>query len=283
MDLARHATPSLAVRVCLAWIAVSAVLVASGCSPHTSDPVVLTGSSTIAPMASDIAREFERRHPGTRVDVQTGGSSRGLSDARKGTADIGMVSRDLGPAEDDLVGFPIAVDGVCMIAHESNPVRELGRDQIVAIYTGELTRWNDVGGNDAPITVVNKAEGRSTLEVFLKHFELESSQIRAQVVIGDNEHGIKSVGQNPDAVGYVSIGSAEQAIERGVPIRMLALGGVAPSTDALRDGRFPIRRTLNLVTSGAPEGLVREFIEFFQSPEARAIIERNSFVPLDPR
>ncbi len=256
-----------------------------GCvySPNTSGEsrkLVLTGASTIAPLASDIAKRFEEQHPGVRIDVQMGGSSRGVSDTRQGLNDIGLVSRPLNEDEKDLHAFPIANDGVTVILHRSNPVASLSDTQIVDIYRGKITRWNDVGGNDAAITVVNKAEGRSTLELFCHHFKLKNSEIKAHVVIGDNEQGIKTVAGNPNAIGYVSIGTAEYDAAHGTPINLLPIGGVAASSENVANGKFPLSRPLNLITKSPPEGLVKEFIDFAMSDKVNDLIKGQSFVPL---
>ena len=141
----------------------------------SSEKLTLTGSSTVAPLVSEIAKKFEAEHPEVRIDVQTGGSSRGLADAAQGIADIGMVSRALKENETDFQSFAIARDGIGIILESSNPVRSLSDEQIVDIYTGKVDNWQQVGGVNAPITVVSKAEGRSTLELFLEYFQLENS------------------------------------------------------------------------------------------------------------
>lgn len=277
------------------WAAVCSVvlLALAACHSSESDPtastsgdalqgtLVLTGSSTIAPLAAEIAKRFETLHPGVRIDVQTGGSSRGVSDARSGAADIGMASRALNPEESDLHAFPIARDGIAVILHASNPLTELSADQIRAIYTGQVHRWNELGGPDAEITVVNKAEGRSTLELFLHHFGLKAEQIRASIVIGDNEQGVKTVAGNPSAIGYVSIGTAEYAVSDGVPLKLLPLDGVTASTEHVRDGSFPLSRPLNLVTRDEPQGLAAALIDFARSAQVHDIVKDLYFVPLE--
>jgi len=232
--------------------------------------LILTGSSTVAPLVAEIAKRFETLHPGVRVDVQAGGSSRGLADARDGVADIGMVSRAPSADEQDLHARTIAQDGICMIAHRDNLVAELTDEQVSLIYTGQITNWRDVGGLDAPITVVNKAEGRSTLELFLHHFELKNSAIKPHVVIGDNEQGIKTVAGNPHAIGYVSIGTAEYDLANGVAIKVLPIGGVAAF----------ISRPLNLVTREQPKGLISTFLDFAQSQAVHDIVRGQYFVPI---
>ena len=249
---------------------------------HAADDkkLVITGASTVAPLALEIAKRFEQKNPGVRVDVQTGGSSRGVNDARSGVADIGMVSRALKPDEQDLKASAIALDGVAVILHKSNPVRALSADQVRAIYTGKVVNWKEVGGKDQRITVVNKAEGRSTLELFLAYFQLKNSEIKAQVVIGDNQQGVKTVAGNPGAIGYVSIGTGEFEVEQGTPLQLLPLDGIAPTSDAVRSGKFPLSRPLNLVTKGEPTGRAKQFIEFAKSDQVNDLVKEQFFVPV---
>jgi phosphate transport system substrate-binding protein len=263
----------------------AAVMFAAGLTWSTagntaSQKLVLTGSSTIAPLAGEIARRFESRHPGTRVDVQTGGSSRGINDVRNGTADIGLVSRDLKPEERGLRTHTIAIDGVGIIVHASNPVLMLNRRQLIDIYSGKIVNWKEVGGANSPITVVNKAEGRSTLELFLNYLNLKNSQVKPQVIIGDNSQGIKTVAGNRDAIGYVSIGAAAYEAKHGTPVKLLPLDGVAATVANVRNGVFPLSRPLNLVTQAVPGGLARQFIEFARSLEVHDLVEAQYFVPV---
>ncbi len=241
--------------------------------------LVLTGSSTVAPLAAEIGKRFESLHGNVRVDVQTGGSSRGISDARTELADIGMASRALKEDEKDLLSFTVALDGISVILNKANPVEALNKQQIIDIYTGKIVNWKNVGGNDAPITVVNKAEGRSTLELFLHYFGLKNTDVKPQVIIGDNQQGIKTVVGNPDAIGYVSVGTAEYEAGQGVVIKLLPLEGIAASVENVRNRSFPLSRPLNLVTRGKPVGLAKTFIEFAGSPQVNDLIEVQYFVP----
>lgn len=245
-----------------------------------SQRLVLTGSSTVAPLVGEIARRFELQNAGVRIDVQTGGSSRGINDTRHGVAAIGMVSRALRPNEKDLQSFTIALDGISIIVHASNPIATLSQQQIRDIYTGRITNWKAVGGRDARITVVNKAEGRSTLELFLSYLQLLNSQIKPHVIIGDNPQGIKTIAGNPDAIGYVSIGAAEYEAERGVSIQLLPLDGIDASVANVRSGSFPLSRPLNLITRAQPTGLSLHFIEFARSESVRDLVEAQYFVPV---
>lgn len=243
--------------------------------------LVLTGASTVAPLAAEIGKRFEKLNPGIQVDVQTGGSSRGINDARVGLSDIGMVSRDLKPDEEQqLKAFAIAYDGICMIVHKSNPIATLTRDQVIGIYTGRITNWKELGGADRKITVVNKAEGRSTLDLFLQHFGLVNSQIKAHVVVGDNEQDVKTVVGNVGAVAYVSIGTAEFDVDQGMPLKPLPMDGVAATTTNVKNRQFPLVRVLNLVTKGQPTGLSKQFIDYARTESVHDLVKDQYFVPL---
>lgn len=240
--------------------------------------LTLTGSSTVAPLVNEIAKRFEKNNPGVRVDVQSGGSGRGLADARSGIADIGMVSRAMKADESDLLSYSIALDGIGLIVHKKNAIASLTDQQIRDIFTGRISNWKEVGGEDRRITVVNKAEGRSTLELFLAHFKLKNSDIKAHIVIGENQQGIKTVAGNSGAIGYVSIGAAEFEEKNGATVRLLSMTGISASVENLKTGRFPLSRPLNLVTKGKPTGLAERFIKFSQSKEVEDIINAQFFV-----
>lgn len=265
---------------CIVLLAVSPVGTQSASGAELSGQLTMTGSSTIAPLVTEIGRRFEEHHPEVRVDVQTGGSSRGIADTRKAIADIGMVSRVLKDSESDLTSFTMARDGIAIIVNEANPVAELTDAQIVDIYTGRTENWQDVGGPDQQVTVVNKADGRSTLEIFLDHLGLKTTDVQADVVIGDNEQGVKMVAGNPAAIGYVSIGAAEFHESIGTPIRAIGFGGKAPTTANVASGAYSPIRELNLVTLEAPEGLAREFIDFALSPDVHDLVKEQFFVPV---
>ncbi|NQV28825.1 MAG: phosphate ABC transporter substrate-binding protein [Rhodopirellula sp.] len=243
-----------------------------------SGKLTITGSSTIAPLIAEVAARFEERHPDVRIDVQSGGSSRGIADVRSESADIGMASRAVKPSELPLTTHQIAVDGICLIVHKDNPVMSLTDQQVVAIFRGDFSNWKEVGGDDLPIVVVNKAEGRGTLEVFLHHFQLENVDIDADVIVGENQQGIKTVAGNPSAIAYVSIGTVDVEMQRGTTIHSVSAGEFAPTTENVASGKFPITRPLLLVTQGELSGLKKAFVEFALSSEVTDLIEAQYFV-----
>lgn len=255
-----------------------AVLFVGGCAPSSPSTITLSGSSTVAPVAMELARRFEASHSGVRIDIESGGSARGVSDVRERRVRIGMVSRALRADESDLTGHLLAYDGIGVIVRADNQLSGLSRAQLRAIYIGHTRSWRELGGEDRPIVVVHKAAGRSTHELFLQYLGLNDASVRPSVVIGDNEQGIKSVASLPGAIGYVSIGAAAWAIESGADVRLLPMEGIEPTVERVRDGSWPIRRELNLITRGVAEGGVLDFIAFCQSSAATATIESLGFV-----
>lgn len=266
----------------MALVAVaSTVFVSKALTTQTgTEKIIISGASTIAPLVAEIAKRYERENPGIQIDVQSGGSSRGVADARSGLADIGMVSRDLKASERELVDYPIARDGIAVIVHKSNPIQALSKEQIRNIYLGRITNWKELGGADMPITVVNKASGRSTLELFAGFMNLEPADIKANIVIGENEQGIKTVANSPGAIGYVSIGTAEYSERSGTALKLISLGGQVPSTQNVADKKYDLSRTLNLVTKGKPSVAVSHFIDYVQSASVKDLVEEQYFVSL---
>jgi phosphate transport system substrate-binding protein len=241
---------------------------------------LLTGSSTVAPILQLVAEDLQATDPGLRIDVEMGGSSRGIQDVRAGQCDVGMASRDLNSEErEGIVARRIAYDGVAMIVHRDNPLSELAREQVIDVYRGTHRDWKELGAGAGEIFVVNKAEGRATLTVFLEHFKLKNSEIRADAVVGDNAQGVRLVGANPRAIAYVSIGEALSAVERGEPVRLVALDGVAPTQESVEDGTYPLRRNLYLVFPGQPDATGERILAHLASGRGRALLSQLGFTP----
>lgn len=262
-------------------LVLAGLALAAGCSQQEGEVVSLSGSSTLAPVISEIAQHYEREQ-GIEINVQSGGSGRGLNDLHEGLTDIAMVSRALKPEElgdGRFQAVTVARDGIALIVHADNPVKALSSDQVRAVYRGEVDNWSALGGPDREITVINKASGRATLEVFLLHFGLDEQAIAADMIIGENQQGIKTVASNPDAIGYVSIGAAEYEEQAGTPIRLVALDGVAATTAAVANGDYPLSRQLNLVMAAQPRPAVSDFVEFARSARAAGFYHEHYFIP----
>lgn len=249
--------------------------------PDATESVMITGSSTVSPLVADAVARYETSHPGVRIEVQSGGSSRGIADALSGVADLGMVSRVLKDEEmTALTAHTIAMDGVCVIVHADNPVQQLDKRQLIDIYTKKITNWKEFGGKDAAIVVANKAEGRSTLEIFLQFLGLDNADVQADVVVGENLHVINSVVGNPNTIGYVSIGTASTEQKAGTPIQLVVTDGIVPTMESVGDGTFPITRPLNLVTDAELSPAAQSFLDYLMSTGIHDLVEKHFFVPV---
>ena len=271
---------SLKVKVGAGLVVAAAGLFAAFYWGGGSERYLINGSSTVAPILAEAAVRIEEKNSRLKIDVQTGGSTRGILDTRDGRNSAGMASRDLSADEADGLDIrAIAYDGIAMIVHADNPIGDLSRDQVRQLFTKEIDDWASVGAPAGAVHVVNKAEGRATLEVFLEYFELENRQIKADAVIGDNAQGVRLVAGDPQAIGYVSIGEALHAQERGVPIKLLAQGGILPTPETVADGSYPVRRTLNLLFRGEADRTGTEILAFLRSTQGQKIIRGLGFVP----
>ena len=242
--------------------------------------LTLAWSSTVQPVAETLGQAFEKYHPKIRIDVHGGGSAVGIVAPQTGHADIGMVSRALhGEETQRLHATPFARDGIALIVHASNPISGLSRQKVIGIYSGQVTDWQSVGGPASRIIIVNKEEGRATLQVFTQYFDLKDNVVQDALIIGSNGQAIVTVAGNPQALAYVSIGAAEVAMSQGVAIKLLALDGVTAATATVQDGTYKLARTLNLVTAGPPDGVAKAFLDFVVSPAGQEIATQHEFVP----
>ena len=269
----------------LAWIGLLLIALSCGCSSEgpSQARLHLTGSSTLAPMITEIANRFEQQHPGARIDVQSGGSTQGIRDAQQGLVDLGMSSRSLKPDEEEnLQVVTVAYDGVAFVVHRDNPVSSLNRDQLRDIFSGNITRWSEVGGGSGPIVVANRAEGRSELTLVSDYLDLAPNEFRATIIDGETQQSIKSVVTNEQVIGYTSMGAAQFAAEQGSPIKLLPLEGVAASPASIQAESYPLARPLILLQSDTASELAEAFVKFVLSESNQDVTRNLGYVPIPP-
>jgi phosphate transport system substrate-binding protein len=267
-------------------VLLAAVLAAplAGCQPAPPEGrgLVVTGYQGLVPLLREVGKRFESSHPGVRVDVTGGGSDRGVADARRRLADVGLAARPLKPEESGLLAVPLALDGLALVVHQGNPARALSDEQLSGLLTRAVTNWKQVGGNDAPVVLVGPGEGRLARQLVLEHFHLTSTQLRAEPTVADGAQAIQVVATQPSALGYVPLSAAWEAAGAGQPVRLLPLGGVAPTAENVRGGRYRAVRTLALLLREPPAPLAQEFVDYARSAELRELVQKYSFVPVAP-
>lgn len=241
--------------------------------------VRISGSTTMGPMIGAMVKEFQTLQPGVTFELRAGGSGQGLKDVKEGKSDIGMVSRALTTAERDWLPFAVARDGIAVSIHSANPVASLSDEQVAAIYTKKIVNWREVGGRDAPISVVGASPQAGSTELFLQQFRIKQGEVRPDVMADANADRFAAMSRNPETILYSSLGEAERRARAGEKIKLLPHAGIAATSDNLAAGRYAVARPLTLVTKGLPSGPAKAFIDYVRSPAAIPVIERFEFVP----
>lgn len=264
------------------------LLAAAAQSLSAAKPVTITGSDTMVVMNARLAEAFMAAHPGVSVQVSGGGSGVGIAALINGTVDIAAASRPIKSSEVEklkarfaTLGFahPVARDGLSVYLNTANPVRELTLAQLRDIYTGRVSNWKQVGGNDAPIVLYSRENSSGTYAYFKDHVLLgKDYSPRAQTLQG-TAGVVNAVARDPNGIGY---GGAAYA--RGIRFAAVKKDdqspAVVPSLDTVRTGQYPISRYLYLYTRTKPAGAIRSFIEWATSPAGQAIVSKVGYFPV---
>jgi phosphate transport system substrate-binding protein len=239
--------------------------------------VTLAGSTAFQPFAEKLADEYDAANPDVNVTVQGGGSALGISAALNGAAQIGMADLVELPADAAaLRAVTVARDGIAVVLNPKNPVSDIPMAKIREVYIGSIRNWKELGGSDAPITVVSRENGsgtRSSFQSILGRFDLATDAI-----IQDSNGTIReTVANDANAIGYLSYGLVN------AKIKAVRVDGVACTTEAILSGAYRLVRPIYLLTLGEPRGATKRFIDFVLSPAGQAMIEADGLLPAPAR
>ncbi len=249
---------------------VSLVLV-SGCS-KPSEKLVVGGSTSVLGLMEELASNYED----LPVEVQGGGSSVGVQGVVNGTFDLGMASRELKASETEVVGTPIAYDGIVVITHPDNPLQDLSLDQVKAIFTGKITNWQELGGADSEIAVIAREEGSGTRGAFEEIVDFDSSELVSNSQIQKTTGGvIQGISNNKQAIGYISLGSVSELI------KPLSINGVEASAANIKNDSYALYRPFLIVTNNEATSKHEAYIDYLLSDEAQVIVSANGFVSIE--
>lgn len=254
--------------------------------------IKLQGSTTVTPAAAEAA-EILTAEKGWEILVDSqGGSSGGITALAEGFADIAMSSKPV--SDEDRAKYPavdfrahaIGWDGVALVVSRpvwDGGVRAVTREQIRGIYEGQIKNWKELGGPDRRIVFYNKEPGRGTWEVFADwlYDGHKNAPLVSHPEVGANEEARQKVSSHPSAMTQLSFAWVENS-GRIKALSILAPDGssIAPGTETIRAGRYPLTRPLYLITNGEPSKPAREFIDFLLSERGRKIIRKNGYLPL---
>lgn len=259
-------------------LALVVALPLAGCGEGrgSEQKVLVTGSTTIMPIAEVAAEMYAEQSPGVAVLVSGMGSSAGIESVSNGSSDIGTSSRELKDEELDLglVDTPVAYDAIAVIVNHDNPVKSLSTLEIRAIFSGVITNWNELGGPDLDIGLVNRDEASGTREAFKKIVMDDADFDHGAVVLPGTGQVRSVVAEVPGAIGYISLGFVND------DVRAIAIDGIEPTEEAVAAGTYPVQRLLHFFTVGQPTGHTAEYIEFVLSPEVQDTTVREAgFIP----
>jgi phosphate transport system substrate-binding protein len=245
--------------------------------------ITMKGSTTVFPISQKTAEVYMQKNPSVNISVQGGGSSVGITSILDGTADIGQASRPIKDKEIEKAVAKgvnpkvhvVAMDGIAVIVNPSNGISEITIDTIKGIYTGKISNWADVGGDNGEIVVVSRDSSSGTYEAFSAK-ALGGARTRPDSLLqASNQAVAQTVATTPGAIGYIGLGYISDRV------KALKVNGVECTKKTVLTETYPISRPLFMYTNGSPSGAVKDYLDFVLSKEGQGIVEELGFVGLN--
>lgn len=244
--------------------------------------IVIKGSTTVLPIAQKAAEDFMRMNAGINISVSGGGSGNGIKAIIDGTTDIADSSRFIKEKEIKLamekgvlpVPHRVAMDCVVPIVHPTNPLNDISMDRLKEIYTGKITNWKELGGNDKPVVVISRDTSSGTYEVWHEKVLHKEKVTPKALLQASNGAVAQAVAKNKYAIGYIGIGYVNK------DVKALKVDRVEASATTALNETYPVSRALFMFTNGWPKGDVMSFINFVVGPPGQKIAQEEGYVPL---
>ena len=249
---------------------------ATAAAAKLSGTVATDGSTSMEKVVGALGEAFMEANPDTTFTYNPTGSGSGIQAVQEGRCDIGLSSRALKDAEKEagLTETVLAYDGIAMIVNPANPVEDLSLEQIADIYTGKITNWSEVGGNDSQIVLIGREAGSGTRGGFEEIVGVvDACQYRQE--LSSTGDVITTVAQNPDAIGYASLAAVKDTV------KALKVAGVTPTEATVKDGTYTIQRPFVLATKTGEKlnDVAQAFFDYATSADASEIITAAGAVP----
>ena len=238
--------------------------------------IAVSGSTSVGPLMEKVAKAYEAKNENVSIEINQVGSSAGIKDTINGVAELGMSSRDLKDEEKSsgVSGTAIAYDGIAVIVNNENKVKNLTLDQLKDIYTGKITNWKDVGGENGKIVVVSREDGSGTRDAFQEIVGYKSEELVADATIADGSGNIKTtVSGNKNAIGFVSFSYVDNTVNA------IELNGVKPEEELAKSGEYKLSRPFLIITKKdtlTDEG--KKVIDYILSEEGQKIVEEDKLI-----
>ena len=248
----------------------------------------IKGSDTVLPLTQKEAEVFMKKYPGSSVMVTGGGSGVGLAALQNGTTDIAQSSRkmkldekmkmqDAGKTSIETI---IAYDALAVIVNPSNKINQLTREQLESIYTGKVTNWKEVGGDDMPIVLYSRESSSGTFEFFKEHVLNKKNFAPTAMLMPATGAIVQSVSQTKGAIGYVGLAYLETSVKALKVSYDKGVTYVVPSVENAMNKTYPITRPLYYYYLNTTEKAVKPFIDFILSTEGQNIVREIGYVPV---
>lgn len=244
--------------------------------------VTCSGSTTVLPIAQATAEAFMDKHPDVNISIRGGGSGVGIAALMNGTVQIASSSRPIKSKEltqakskgVNPTAYAVALDGIAIVVHPSNTVKNLTIAQIKDIYTGKIKNWSAVGGPKQPIVVISRDVASGTFEVFNEKALSGNKVDSSAQLLASNNAVASSVGSTPGAIGYIGLGYVTSTV-RVVPVE-----NITPTAKTVKDNSYRLARKLYMYTNGKAAGDAASFIAFIQSDAGQKIVEAQGFISI---
>ncbi|MDD5328324.1 MAG: phosphate ABC transporter substrate-binding protein [Phycisphaerae bacterium] len=261
-----------------------ALVSAGAATAAETQTLQIEGSTTVGPIVDAFAEAFKSNYPGLEITVKKTGSGDGAAALIDGRCDIATMSRFMKDKEFKTavergifpVAHVVAMDGVCVVVHPSNPVTQLSTSQIRDIYEGKIENWKEVGGPDLPIVAISRDSSSGTYETF-HELVMNKEEMGSKVeYVNSNPQAHARVKTTIGAIGYVGIGFLD------ANVKTLKVDDVLPSKQTIATGQYPVARPLFMFTSGYPKpgSMTYKFCTFYLTETGQEIIEAKGFVPV---
>ncbi|WP_432402340.1 phosphate ABC transporter substrate-binding protein [Wukongibacter sp. M2B1] len=239
--------------------------------------VSVVGSTSVTPVAQNLADAFSVLESGVQIDVQGVGSTAGVKATDDGSADIGMASRNLKSEEKEwgLTEHVIAYDGITVVVHPSNKVEDLTGEQVTKIFKGEIKNWKEVGGEDKEILVISRESGSGTRGAFEEIMHLQEknaegkkvSAVIKEALIAEGNGAVKAnVASKEYSIGYISLSYLDESVKG------LKVDGVEPTIENIKAEKYSVFRPFLMLTKGEPSPAAKAYLDFILSDEGQKIV-----------
>jgi phosphate transport system substrate-binding protein len=276
------------------FVLIAVMFATSAFAAKDKNSIQVKGSDTMVNLAQAWAEKYMQENPGDFVAVTGGGSGTGISSLISGTCDIANASRTIKEKEIALAKqrginpfeIKVGLDGLAVVVNPKNPVTKLTIDQLAQIFTGKVTNWKEVGGEDAKIVILSR-EVNSGTHVYFKEHVLRKGNLEGKeefasgvLLLSSSQAIADEVAQNPAAIGYYGMGYISNKQKPIMVAKDEKSEYEVPSIENVINGKYPISRPLFIYTNGQPQGLVKKFIDFVLSKEGQDIVLATDFVPV---